>query len=382
PDQVAALHEKKILKNDGAADRVVPSSAIANRSGNEAPAPPTQIAKNEIEYANSGAPTMSSSTCAVASIHSVATTNTSRSAPETEISSNPTAATVNSENNEYGDSDSGNPGGDGSPETGTPVLEATLVEEQLSAPVYNAVVVPAGRLGNIGNGGNEDTDDRDKVEPAPWWKKHKILISVSVIAIILFGGLMATIGALMTSNNNGSGDNNNNNSDSNPSSNVVDGNDDPPGTGIESTNATSTSMTSSAIDNESVDDSNTLVGNPTQTPFYPPVPTRYPKTNGPDLATQSPTTISPVLAPAPTTVPDMELETESPTTPSPSTFRFPTLKPLLETPAPMTRPSPFGFPTTGPDLELDTSSPTTRAPMTRPSPFGFPTTGPDLELDT
>lgn len=104
------------------------------------------------------------------------------------------------------------------------VIEATLVLEEPAPPVYNAVLVP-GQSDQNDNGSHHEElhSERGKQldsihgpnnndNSSSFWKRHKLAISLGLLAVLLFGGLMATVGALLAANN-GDGNGNGNGSE-------------------------------------------------------------------------------------------------------------------------------------------------------------------------
>jgi len=106
------------------------------------------------------------------------------------------------------------------------VIEATLVMEEPAPPVYDAVLVREPfELSHVNGSVDDDEEDDDdgsdrekkqqgklgsnnissnnNNDSTSFWKRHKLAISLGVLAILLFGGLMATIGAVLASNENG-----------------------------------------------------------------------------------------------------------------------------------------------------------------------------------
>ncbi|KAL7463633.1 hypothetical protein ACHAXS_003990 [Conticribra weissflogii] len=100
------------------------------------------------------------------------------------------------------------------------VIEATLVVEEPAPPVYNAILMPGQSEQNSNGSDRQDRNSERGKEPhdiqrpndndsSSFWRRHKLAISLGALAVLLFGGLMATVGALLASNNgngNASGD--------------------------------------------------------------------------------------------------------------------------------------------------------------------------------
>eukprot|EP00569_Conticribra_weissflogii_P001862 CAMPEP_0171352516 /NCGR_PEP_ID=MMETSP0878-20121228/41769_1 /TAXON_ID=67004 /ORGANISM="Thalassiosira weissflogii, Strain CCMP1336" /LENGTH=434 /DNA_ID=CAMNT_0011858169 /DNA_START=106 /DNA_END=1410 /DNA_ORIENTATION=+ len=104
------------------------------------------------------------------------------------------------------------------------LIEATLVVEEPAPPVYNAVLVPGQSDQNDNGSDHEELHSERGKQPdniqrpnnndngSSFWKRHKLAISLGLLAVLLFGGLMAIVGALLAANN-GDGNGNGNGSE-------------------------------------------------------------------------------------------------------------------------------------------------------------------------